>query len=275
MRAGPDREEARQAVHQLGPKSLPLLLKWLRKDDHPTLKTRFYNLEEATDGWLMNHKILKRHGTSFPVDPKESYRTLGLQALEELGPDGRAAIPVLIQMLGEKDPKTGEMAIEAGSAWLILPRMAPDSVEPLIQALSSRDLYTQVLAAGALAKIGTNATAAIPTFEKWLHDDRLAIRVNACRVLGALGVDPHEFIPVVIADLPRTNIRGTNFDMLDYQLEILTRYKTNAKPVIPILLEMLTNAPDDKDPTNGWIRGDVMGALREIDPTAAAKAGIK
>lgn len=275
MRAGPDREKAREVVHHIGPDHLPLLLQWLRREDHPSLKGRYYNLYEGLDGWLMNHKIVKRHSTSFPTDAKESYRILALMTFEELGPDGKGAIPALIKMLGNKNPKTTQASDTAGLAWVILPRLAPDYIAPLIQALSSPDPNVQILAASALANIGTNADAAIPILKTWLHDDRLEIRVAACEELGKFGVDPHEFMPVLIAGLPKTNIYGTNFDMLDYQIVILLRYKTNAKAAIPVLLQILTNTPNDNNPTNGWVRGDVTNAIHEIDPAAAAKAGIK
>ena len=176
----------------------------------------------------------------------------------------------LIQMLGHKDAKTGEIAVDAGSAWLILPKMSPDSIGPLIQSLSSPDPKVRVLAAGALGRIGTNANAAIPVLETWLHDNRLWMRLTACNALGNLGADPHEFLPVLIEGLHEGDHEALNFD-----IEILLRYKSEAKPAVPVLLEILANTPASNNPTNGWIRGDVMNALHEIDPEAATKAGIK
>jgi hypothetical protein len=270
MRGGPDREKARQVVHLLGPKSLPLLLEWLQKEDHPTLKGRLKNFKPDAETWLVAHKIIKPHPITSYSDPKESYRNLGRVTFEELGPDAKEAIPALIQMLGHKNAKTGEVSEDAGSAWLVLPKMAPNSVRPLMQALSSPDWQTRALAAGALGKIGTNANAAIPVLEVWLHDKNLGLRMEACDVLGSLGADPHKFIPVVIKSL-----HEADFNTLDFQITILLRFKSEARPAVSVLLEILTNTPNSNNPTNGWIRGDVMNALHEIDPEAAAKAGIK
>jgi hypothetical protein len=82
-------------------------------------------------------------------------------------------------------------------------------------------------------------------------------------------VDPHKFLPVVI-----NGLREADYNTLGYQIDILLRFKSEAKPTIPVLLEILTNTPASSNPTNGWIRGDVISAMHEIDPEATAKAGI-
>ncbi len=270
MRNGPNHEKGRVVVHLLGPKSLPLLLQWLQKEDRPTLKGRLKNFKPDAETWLVAHKLVKPFPITSYSDPKESYRALGLLAFEELGSDGKAAIPALIQMLSHKNAKTGDVSEDAGSAFLILPKMAPDSTGPLIQALSSPNLQTRALAASALAKIGTNANAAIPVLEVWLHDKDLGLRMETCYVLGELGADPQEFVPVVIKSL-----QEVDYGILDYQLNILLQFKSEARPAMPVLLEILTNTPASSNPTNGWIRGDVINAMHEIDPEATARAGIK
>jgi HEAT repeat protein len=269
MRAGPDQKKGREVVHLLGPKYLPLLLEWLRQEDRPTLEGRLQNLKPDMETWLVQHKVIKPRPITSYFDAKASYNSLGLLALEELGPDGKAAIPALIQMLGDKDGKTGEMGVDAGSAYLILRGMAPESIGPLIQSLSGTNSQVRALAAGALGKIGTNANAAIPVLEVWLHDKNLGFRMEACDVLGSLGADPKVFLPVVIKSLPEAD-----YDTLDFQLNILVRFKSDARPAIPVLLEIFSNTPASNNPTNGWIRGDIMNAMRDIDPEAAARARI-
>ncbi len=271
MRDGPDREKGRRVVHLLGPNCTPLLLQWLQREDHSTLKGTLHNLGPNTEEWLIAHRIMKPRSISSYYDAKESYRSLGLLAFEELGPDGKAAIPTLIEWLGHRNPDPGPMSSEAGSAWLILPHMAPDSINPLVQALSSRDLQVRALAVGALGKIGTNANVVIPRVKLLLDDENTGIRIGACTSLGELGTDPAEFMPVLISCLPETNITGMNYDVLGYDLEILVKCKAKARPAVPVLLQILTNTPDDgKYSTNSRIRGEVTDALREIAPETVA-----
>jgi HEAT repeat protein len=149
--------------------------------------------------------------------------------------------------------------------------MAPDSINPLVQALSSRDWQVRVLAVGALGKIGTNAKVAIPHVKLLLNDEKIWIRIGACKSLGELGANPAEFMPVLISSLPETNITGMNYDVLGYDLEILIKYKARARAAVPVLRQILTNTPDDgKFSTNTWIRGEVIDALREIAPETVA-----
>jgi hypothetical protein len=187
MRDGPNREEARQVVHLIGPDHTPLLLEWLRREDRPTLRGRINNLRPNIERWLILHRIMKPRSITSYFDAKESYRALGLLAFEELGPDGRAAIPTLIEWLGHRDLKTGQVSIEAGSAWLILPHMTPDSIDPLVEALSSRDWQVRLLNVGALGKIGRNAGAATSAIKLCLRDQNIYVRVNACRSLWEIG----------------------------------------------------------------------------------------
>ncbi len=270
MRDGPDREGARKVVHRMGTNAWPLFLEWLQREDRPTLKGRLKGLRPGVEGWLVSHKWIKPRPISSSFDAKGSYRALGTLALEELGPEGKAAIPGLICLLGYRGSKPDEVSAAAGAAFMILPMMAPDSVGPLIQALSSTNAQVQAFAAGALGNIGTNANAAIPFMERRLHSTNCWTRISTCDAFEKIGGDPRVFVPVVIA-----NLREGSFDNLNFQIEFLVRNKTHAKSAVPLLVALLTNTPDSGGSTNDAIRVEVSRALREIDPEAAAKAGIK
>jgi len=118
--------------------------------------------------------------------------------------------------------------------------------------------------------VGHYTSAAIPVLETWLTDKALPKRLAAADCLGKIGGNPHVFVPVVTAGLG-----NGNSEFLDYQLEILARFKNEAKPAVPSLLAILKNTPESKNSTNAAIRNEVISALLEIDPKAAAKAGVR
>ncbi len=178
-------------------------------------------------------------------------------------------MPVLIRMLGDKKHKPDESSETAGTAFLVLPKMAPDSIAPLIDALASQDVQVWMLAAGALGNIGPDAKAAIPVLEKRLADNDVHTRVGAAETIVKLGGDPDKFIPVVIQSLLEVKR-----DNMDYSLDILVRYKEHAKAAVPVLLTILSNTPQSSNSTNNALRNGVMNALHEIDPGAAAKAQL-
>jgi hypothetical protein len=213
-------EEARMAVRLLASNSIPLLLDWIKREDRPTPKARIAAAKDGGIAFLERHRVIKPRPHSMFIDWKESYRSLAQGALDELGPEAKAAIPALIQMLGTKGPTTNDFSPISGTAYLLLPKMAPASIPPLIDSLSSTDLQVYALAAGALGEIGPQASAAIPVIQTRLADTNVMIRIGAARVLGQLGADPSLFMPTVVESL-----RDPDYTFLDFKLEGLLKYK--------------------------------------------------
>jgi HEAT repeat protein len=161
--------------------------------------------------FLEKHRVIKPQSHRLFVDWKGSDRALGQWALEELGPDAKPAVPALVQMLGMRGPTTNDLNLTAGTAYILLPKMAPASIPPLIDSLSSTDLQVFALAAGALGEIGPRARAAIPVVQRRLGDTNVMVRVGAARALGQLGADPSLFMPAVVESL-----RDPDYTFLDY-----------------------------------------------------------
>ena len=252
-------EEARIAVRHLASNSIPLLLAWIKREDRPTPRARIAAAKDSAIAFLERHRVIKPRPHSMFMDWKESYRSLAQGALAELGPEAKAAIPALIQMLGTKGPTTNDFSPIAGTAYLLLPKMAPPSIAPLIDSLSSTDLQVYALAAGALGEIGPQASAAIPVIQTRLADTNAMIRIGAARVLGQLGADPTVFMPSVVESL-----REPDYAFLDYKLEVLLKYKDHASGALPILANILTNAATLGSPTSQFVRQQVNAAIRQL-----------
>lgn len=267
-KAGPEKEEARAAVRKLGTNSIPLLLRWLRQEDRPSFTERFDTVRHTVFFWLVNHKVIANRSITSLRDFNPSHSAMATWALPELDHASRVvAIPTLIQMLGEKHRWPEDIPRAAGGAYLVLPKLAPESIGPLIEALSSPDPQVWALAAGALSEIGPDARAAIPVLEKRLTDKDPIVRVGAAGVISKIGGDPTVFLPVVIQNL--TEVGPMNLDM---PLEILLRYKEGAKAAVPALVGILNNTPSSLNSTNTIVRNQVINALRQIDPEALPKA---
>jgi hypothetical protein len=261
-RVRPADEEARTVMRQLASNSIPLLLDWIKREDRPTPRARIAAAKDGVITFLERHSVIKPQPHSIFMDWKGSYSSLAQGALADLGPEAATAIPALIQMLGTKGPTTNDFSPIAGTAYLLLPKMAPASIPPLIDALSSSDLQVYALAAGALGEIGPEARAAIPVVKRRLTDTNAMISVGAARVLGQLGADPAVFMPAVVESL-----REPDFTFLDYKLEVLLKYKDHARAALPLLANMLTNAATLGSPTNAYVRQQVTAALLQLQPS--------
>jgi hypothetical protein len=270
MRNGKHHQKARTVVHHLGTNSIPLLLEWLQRPDRPTPRERLRQAERWVIGWLEGHRWMKPRAWSWEMDWRGSYRALAQGAFLELGPDGKEAIPTLIQWLGRRAGTTNELSEVAGAAFLVLVHMAPASIPPLIEALSSPDDQVWALAAGALARIGPDAKVAIPVLQNRLHDKNPMIRAGAADVIGKLGGDPREFMPIVIE-----TFREPDLEWLDYKLDILLRYKEYAKNAVPLLMELLRKTPESGSVMNKIARDQLKSALRQLDPEALSEKTVE
>jgi HEAT repeats len=259
-----DRRAARAAVHQLASNSIPVLLNWLQRKERPSLKERFWEAKSGAFGWLESHRLISPKPHMVLMDWKASYRALAMDAFEELGPDGKEAIPTLIQWLGRKASTTNELDETAGAAYLVLGKLGPASIPALTTALSNQDVQAWALSAGALADIGPHARTAIPALRPRLRDTNHMTRVAAADVIGKLGGDPQEFIPVLIESVREPD----DADMLGYKLDVLLRYKDYATNALPVLLDRLRSIPEPGSMADRNMRQELLHAIRQLDSAA-------
>lgn len=99
-------------------------------------------------------------------------------ALSQIGLEGKAAIPGLIQRLHYY-----WHSYEISSA---LASMAPDSIPPLIKSLKHKNTKTRVGAAKALGEIGASAKLAIPALREAIKDSDSDVRDSAKEALNQI-----------------------------------------------------------------------------------------
>jgi hypothetical protein len=235
-----DRQEARAAVHHLASNSIPVLLDWFQRKERPCLKERFWEAKSHAFAWLESHRLISPTSHMVVMDWKPSYRALAMRAFEELGPDGKEAVPTLIQWLGRKASTTNELDETAGAACLTLGKMGPASISALTAALSNRDDQVRPR----------------------LRDANRLTRVTAADFIGKLGGDPQEFVPVLIQSVREPD----DADMLSYKLDVLLRYKDYAPNALPVLRDRLQSFPDSGSLTDRFMRQELLGAIRQLDP---------
>jgi HEAT repeat protein len=80
--------------------------------------------------------------------------------------------------------------------------------------------------------------------------------------LGRIHMEPEVVVPILMKTLNPTN------DILSTTITVLGEFGESAKPAVPALLRYLNN-------TDQYIRYVTTNALKQIDPEAAAKAGVK
>jgi HEAT repeat protein len=131
---------------------------------------------------------------------------------------------------------------------------------PGIQITYLDALERRAGAAGGLGRLGPAAQAAVPYLIQELQRPD-GLHESAIRALGNIHSDPEVVIPLLITYL-------TNDDLSDKAAIALGKYGGLAKAAVPKVIPLLKAR--DKD-----IRWAAHVALKQIDPEAAAKAGVK
>lgn len=205
---------------------------------------------------------------------------LDKQAENAIQQIGTEALPVLLGKLRARDTRLKQVMMawaqkqklvhfnfksanqchnEAVAGYEALGSLASVQVPSLMDTLSNdRSLEVRQAAASALGLIGPEAKQAAPAlFHATTHTNQ-GVRNNSLWALSRILPDPKQTIPVLIAGL------DDPFSVARENAAIaLGKYGQAAKVAIPALLRTLS--------TN---RAAAM-ALRQIDPEAAAKAGVR
>ncbi|OAI46031.1 hypothetical protein AYO44_12170 [Planctomycetaceae bacterium SCGC AG-212-F19] len=172
----------------------------------------------------------------------DNRRESDLPAVVEFGPHAdSAAVPVLVELLEDSDV---EVCAHAASTLGAFGELALPAVPALIKMLGHPDVIRRRNAAGTLLAIGPEAKIAIPALIQALHDsDELAWVNNwAANALRQFGPEAKEAVPTLVKLLhsDRAGIQVKGF---------------SARTVT--------------------LADGIASALKQIDPEAAAKAGVK
>ena len=122
-------------------------------------------------------------------------RLAAMLVLGTIGPESKAAIPALINLLSDQDPV---LRTTAASALGAIGAEAIEAVPALIEVLKKDDDGFHPFAfEDALGKIGSANNAAVPLFIELLNDPSELVRVTLLNALGLIGVSAKAAIPVL------------------------------------------------------------------------------
>jgi HEAT repeat protein len=201
-------------------------------------------------------------------DPDSDVRRKAALALGVIGPEGKRAAPVLMEILKDDDALLDHPA--AAFALGRLGQHGAVAVPVLVGALRAESDLTRGAAAAALGQIGPRARAAQPALRRALRDASQDVRTCGALALLQTGSQSREAIPVLVAALRFKDIKDMNeidARLIRRVIRTLGSMGPFAKEAVPALLPLL------KYEKYGfrWWAGQ---ALRKIDPAAARKAGV-
>ncbi|MHB8524518.1 MAG: HEAT repeat domain-containing protein [Limisphaerales bacterium] len=168
-----------------------------------------------------------------------------VKTLTEIGSPAKTAVASLTQMLKSPDRQA---RYQAGVAlWKIDGQVAP-LIPFRIEELKDATESVRRDAADFLGRCGPAARAAVPALVEMLHDEDARLHGTHAELVGGIGYGATSGVPALT--------------------QALGRIEYAARPAVPALTQPLG---DDRSS----VRAAAAGALKRIDPDAAAKAGIK
>ena len=235
------REKACELAHQLGPaEAAPLLMPRLTDGNASVRSTAVRVL-----GWCEQPDAVPALSRAL-TDEDDGVRVSAVEALGRLV--GRATLPVgrLIELLGDREPSARICAAEVLGALEVRAAVAP-----LCDRVADEDESVRQAAVRALRNIGD--ARAVPTLERALKTADELTRREAAEALVKIGT------PAAFAILTEAARR----DPTDYAV-ITALTHANDPNAIPALELIAGNY-------EGWLRGSVDHALRELGRIAAAR----
>jgi len=173
-----------------------------------------------------------------------------LKAAKDLGRLGwlaRDAMPALVAVLADADPKVREAAAQA------VGQMGPEALPTLSSMLGHQDKYVRRHAVWAMGKLGPLARPALADLCESLRDPDPRTASGAAQALGQMGTDGAEAIPSLTEAM-----RGTNIVLCRLASKALSQI---GSPALPTLIAHLQHS----DP---FVRGESAMALGWMGPIA-------
>ena len=179
--------------------------------------------------------------------------------LYAMGKNATPAAPVLTDMLF----RTNALDVASASRSALALAGMTEGIHALIVASTNENRFTREWAVSALGFARSDFDDVLPALFDRLNDGYRSVKGGAAAALGQLHQKPRMVVPALMKA----------FDQADTHTQLaiivsLAKFGPDAKESVPMLLEALKRA----DPT---LEDSLRFALKEIDPKAAAKAGIK
>ncbi|MGA2863457.1 MAG: HEAT repeat domain-containing protein [Verrucomicrobiota bacterium] len=265
------RMKAERALRALGTNALPMLVN--------LAGTRLTTFRMIVGSMARDSSLDFLH-----LPPQRAKHEIAAWGFQRLGPEGRPAVPALIQLLYDRDPGVQGAAADCLAGIGPAAQEAVPALARLLKAHkgAAQRPNDQVLASAvrALGEIGPAASAAIPYLADITNEAALLALIKVrqdsfqpfferlkdtsdatkwCRTadeVSSLGTNADPAIPLLVAAFDHTNNRIHNMAFF-----VVGRLHRRPEVCLPALVSLLNS-------TNNRLRGDALNALASFGPAA-------
>lgn len=172
-------------------------------------------------------------------DKSDAVRLAAARALSQLDPEAaRPAIPTLVRLVGMREP-------QHYGAHEVLQKLGPDGINGLIQALQDRDKQLRRAAAYGLGDLRVRGRAAVPALKAALRDDDPLVRA-----LAGAALMRHDPRAEGARDAWLAGFDSTDLYVREQALQTAMHLGPRAKDAVPALARLAADADDWKMQSN-------------------------
>jgi HEAT repeat protein len=224
----PGWQDTRQYVGEIGTNVLPVLLRWMG-EECPAWKTNALSIHQKLPS-IVQTKIVQK----WLSGERERFHAKAAEyGFQILGPVAAPAIPELERMIGDTNrPVRAERALNT------LPVIGAGAVPALLRIVTTPNASGQLRALQLLARMGTNAAAAVPTLVELAKSKDVETADQAIKALDGLRLSPEIVVPMLTEYVDHPSLHYL-------AISTLTDYGVDAKPAVPRLVQCLTNIDHD------------------------------
>jgi hypothetical protein len=246
-------QEVAATWEQFGPAAVPVLAKALGKGNDPL--QRLYGRI-----WPQLPKFLPRR-LAQPVNCV-SIRQKAAALLGVVPYDITPAIPALLRAINDEDPG---VRMNAANPLGKIGETHREVLPVLLRAMRNKDRMVRGNIVVSLGRF-QRPSDAIPPLLKALEDPDASVRVRAVNSLRRIAPETEAKLDMVT--LPLRCANDPDWRARIYAVEALGHSGNRARAAVPVLQRLLQDG-------DASIRRAATNALKQIDPEAAAKAGVR
>ena len=258
------RNTAEAAIRQIGTNAIPTLLNMLRKKDS-FLVSKLIPLWDRHVTRTSYLPFWVTHPSWYQVQAEVPNRQASM-GFEILRTNACPAVPALIRIYEQNISPASQFYV-SHALMAIGPDAMRTAIPSFVRGTASSSFLVRKFAVMALLQVHDESSLVVSALAKCLSDTNVFIRALTAMGLGELGKKAPQAVPLVVPLLIKTlgdpdgSVRGS----AACSLKVLG---AEAKEEVPALLKSLKDEDE-------YARGTAAEALEQIDPEAAAKAGVK
>jgi HEAT repeat protein len=195
-------------------------------------------------------------------DPNAGMRDLAINCLASVGPAAKEAVPALIALVLKDD----NWACRGNGAYALGRTGSKAAIPALLKAFGDKKSYVRENAAQAVVMIGPSPEVrkALPMFIAGLADEEYWVRVNSANVLAMFGREAKDAVPVIAKLVDGTKHLSTLSPFYDALAGIGERG-------VPCLIKVYQRANSEGD---DWGRRYIASAIASCGPKATSAVPV-